>query len=182
VEEDLARVAARVEAALAASTIAPPASSEAPLAAVEEAMLLDAARVRFQVTSQIDSRRALLDLVLAWPTPAMVAVLLARTPDAWAQERASLVLTLRFGRIGARDWAAWVAWLRAQSAALERDRPRLAPRATAAERLLLWELQREGDDSLVGPLEAWCRRRPTGVRPQSVVERWRDVLSVAEAN
>ena len=44
----------------------------------------------------------------------MVPALLAITTEPWAQERALLVLTLRFGRVHGADWRAWSAWLRAQ--------------------------------------------------------------------
>jgi len=128
-------------------------------------------------------QRVLLDLALAWPTAAMVPALLAIATEPWAQERALLVLTLRFGRVHGPDWRAWSSWLHAQELALARARPVAPAQSTAVERLMVWELQRgDGAHEVVSALESWARRRRPSVRPQAIVDRWRSLLTTAEAN
>ena len=47
----------------------------------------------------------------------------------------------------------------------------------------MWELQDGGGGrEVIAFLEAWARRRPLPVRPHAIVERWRSLLSTAEAN
>ena len=128
-------------------------------------------------------QRVLLDVALAWPTAALVPALLAIATEPWAQERAFLVLTLRFGPVHGPDWRAWSAWLRAQEVALARARPAAPAQSTAVERMMVWELQRtDSPHEVVSALESWARRRRPSVRPQVIVDRWQSVLTTAEAN
>jgi len=177
-ELERAAGAALVRADEALAALPAPLASEVP-----ESALVSRVPSSFRSTADPIARRARLDLVLAWPTAAMVPALLAITTEAWAQEHAMLVLTLRFGRVHGADWRAWTGWLRAQEAALGRVRPVAPASSTAVERLLVWELQDGGSGADVRSLlEAWACRRPAAVRPQAIVDRWRSILSTAEVN
>jgi len=128
-ELERAAGAALVRADEALAALPAPLASEVP-----ESALVSRVPSRFRSADDPVARRACLDLVLAWPTAAMVPALLAITTEGWAQEHAMLVLTLRFGRVHGADWRAWTAWLRAQEAALGRVRPVAPASSTAVER------------------------------------------------
>jgi hypothetical protein len=159
----------------------PPCPAPIPEDVPEEALLsrLPASFRRADAAHQ----RVLLDVALAWPTAALVPALLAIATEPWAQERAFLVLTLRFGPVHGPDWRAWSAWLRAQEWRWRAPGPSPPPNRRRSSGLLVWELQDGGGGrEVVGFLEAWARRRPSPVRAHAIVERWRSLLSTAEAN
>ena len=143
--------------------------------------VLEAIWARFHATQDPADRLRLLDLALAWPTRRLASVVLGMAREPWAQERAALILTLRFGKAYGLDWPLWTRWLEEQQAAFEKDRQaRLATDPGAL--LLLWqESDGRRDAGLEQGLLAWCRVHLTPVTPPRFVERWRASLSREEA-
>src|SRR5262249_28139246 len=64
----------------------------------DEDAFLEGLRDAFRATGDDARRRLLLDRVLLWPTVRAARVLPDLCTEPWSQERASLVLTLRFGQ------------------------------------------------------------------------------------
>jgi hypothetical protein len=143
--------------------------------------VLEAAWSRFHQSQDGAERLRLLDLALSWPTQRMASLVLGMTSEPWAQERAALVLTLRFGKVYGQDWTLWARWLEEQQAAFEKDRQaRLA--SDSGILLLLWQGSTGHQDAgLEQGLLAWCQARLTPVNPPRFVERWRAYLSREEA-
>lgn len=121
-------------------------------------VLAAAAAAAFGARTARAERLALLDLVLGAPTETLADLLPPLCTEPWAQERASLALTLRFGAPYGDAFAQWAAWLGiVQTAA--RDRAGRLGADEATRRLLVWyRAQPETDPAVVAAL-----RRPRSV-------------------
>src|SRR5439155_14662223 len=64
---------------------------------VDEEVLFAEANTRFGQAATRQERQALLDLVCAWPAIGAAAFLPELVTERWAEDRAGLILTLRFG-------------------------------------------------------------------------------------
>ena len=117
--------------------------------------------------------RGMVDVALGWPTDRVAPLLpqVCRWP--WPQERAALVLTLRFGR--SWGWTDWRSWLATVGGRVERAlaQCRELCRERAVELLLLWELSLDSPDpDLVAHLEEWCGRHGGAVDGEGFSRRW----------
>ena len=74
---------------------------------VEADAFLSALSARFAKSQDPAERRRLLDLACRWPTDRAASFLLDLVQEPWAQERASLILTLRFGQPSHSTWEHW---------------------------------------------------------------------------
>ena len=74
----------------------------------------------FNATDSREDRTWLLSCACSAVTPAVIPTLRRMTAEAWAQDRAMLLLILRFGQPNLKNWADWQGWL-AQQAGLWRS-------------------------------------------------------------
>src|SRR5262245_9020398 len=145
----------------------------------DEDAFLEGLRDAFRAAADAAQRRRLLDRVLLWPTVRAARVLPDLGTEPWAQERASLVLTLRFGQKHGARWGLWRQWLdqaRVASAQLR------APATAGREELLcLYYASRADHDAgtLAALEEGWADRLPA-VSAEVFATRWGDRLPPAE--
>lgn len=66
---------------------------------------------RWQQAADATEQRRLLDVLCAWPSARAVAPLRDSVEPGWMQERAQVLLTLRFGLAWANSWPQWIRWL-----------------------------------------------------------------------
>src|SRR6185295_18872320 len=124
-------------------------------------------------------RRRALDLALTWPTDRAIGVLLALCTEAWAQERAALVLTLRFGRAHGPDWSSWHRWLtqlRPDPAEALRPPPGALPVELAG---LFWDSQGGYPEGRAALFEA-AAGSPALPLPEEFIERWQEQLTARQ--
>ncbi len=108
-----------------------------------------------------------LDRLLAWPTDRAATAILSAVQDRAAEERAELVLALRFGMPVHATWGAWRSWLETQARLAEQRRARLLAIARQKPSLLL-RVAVEPDPALA----AWCEATADPVPVDAFVERW----------
>jgi hypothetical protein len=167
------RRAAEAQAAQARDAVGRIAEGRAPATASSLPLraLVPAAVAAFRECQGLAERKALLNLVLQAPVELLPEAVAEPCREPWAQERAALVLTLRFGTPYAGDWTQWTAWLAIRKAAATDRRPPLP--GTSEERFLLWYAGRpEADPSVVEALETRCARAAPPVSADEVLERW----------
>jgi len=117
----------------------------------------------------LGERQRLFELLLTSPGEASLAPVAALTREPWAQRRAALVLTLRFGTENRFDWPAWRLWLE--------GRPSVAAAGDAGALLLLWASTRsDADAAEIARLEAAC----TATTAADIAVRWASALSLEE--
>jgi hypothetical protein len=96
-----------------------PAEAGAPAGMVEPAMeddaILAALAARFNTSAERAEKARALDCVCRWMTPGAFPALREMTREPWAQDRALLNMTLRFGQPGLSTWADWLGWLSGQA-------------------------------------------------------------------
>ncbi len=125
-----------------------------------------------------EERTRLLDLAFQWPTDQGAAYLLQLPQDSWAQERASLLLTLRFGQPSGRPlgtWDAWKTWLQltAGGKGLAAEGSKIVVRKRPLAMLYLWySRQGDADPAAVADLERLVSARLEPVTLHDFVERW----------
>lgn len=137
-----------------------------------EAALLEAMAERQRTSEGRAERTLLLDAALSWPSDRIVPLVQGMCGEAWAQERAALVLTLRFGR--GWGWSDWLLWLQTRQAQLERAQAAFAELAAEQpiELLLLWEIMRDPPDAeVVQGLTEWCGANLRAFPAAAVAER-----------
>lgn len=135
--------------------------------------------------SRRTGQQALLDLILTWPTDRAAPLLLSLCREEWEQERAGLVLMLRFGKADFRTWNAWFRWLTAiQEQAVRRKEEFAGIREWAgADVLLCWCAQQENPDpEILGQLASEAMERARTVDPEAFVEQWRESFAPGEIN
>ncbi len=109
-------------------------------------VLARAAAAAFPARVARDEQRVLLDLVLAAPIRSLAELLPSLCTEPWAQARAALLLTLRFGAPYGEDLAQWKAWLGIAELA-ERDEAGHVSARAAARALLEWYAGQPGVDA-----------------------------------
>jgi hypothetical protein len=153
-----------------------------PPSDLDDTALLEAVAHRLPRTVPGAARTRLLDLALAWRDDRAAAVIAESCRDDQDQERASVVLALRFGKPwGWPDWQRWLAG-GADAAARTSKSARDILGWRAVELLLLWELRNgRPDPELADALEQWCLANPGAVDADRFAGRWRAAASGAAA-
>ena len=105
---------------------------------VNEAAALEHWRRRWQQASDDAGRRSLLDLLCSWPSAQAAATILEVAQPGWMQERAQLILTLRFGKAWLNSWNAWRQWLAQADREWQQEASALAALARANAPAVLW--------------------------------------------
>src|SRR5260221_3140343 len=98
---------------------------EPPESVSDLTTLLAALIERFRASKNRDEKAQILDLLCSWPTPANLEALREMTGETWAQDRAILNLTLRFGQPALSRWVDWFDWLSGQASLWQNDADRL---------------------------------------------------------
>lgn len=154
-----------------------------PESGVDDLILLQEIETHYCQAAPSNKRR-FLDLLCAWPTVRAIPFIerVATTP--WAQERAALVFTVRFGERFNADWRQWQNQLRRQQWMIERlERTVLdlvARHATELVWLWMHELAELNPDTKI-ELEKYCLASiSTCTNPKDFVARWSNQLTVDE--
>ncbi len=149
----------------------------------ESRLLEDAPRRYAECAGDQAKRQEVLDAVLTCPSDESAAVLLSLSNEPWERERASLVLMLRFGKLGCRDWRDWARFLTTIQD-LRRSRCQTLRRITEEhgdELRLLWTMETD----LAGMEELEAReieRARLTVEPEDFVNRWHQSFGPDEIN
>ncbi len=128
-------------------------------------------------------RARLLDIAFQWPTDQAAPFLMELPQAPWEQERAAMILTLRFGQPTHTTWEAWRTWLRVQTGGkgLAAEGSRLIVRKRPMAMLYLWySRQSDADRDALAALEQAVAARLDPVAMGDFVERWAASLSPAE--
>ncbi len=67
--------------------------------------------LRWRQAANATEQQSLLDMLCAWPSARVAAVLRDSVKSGWMQERVQVSLTLRFGLTWANSWSHWSRWL-----------------------------------------------------------------------
>ncbi|NLF38002.1 hypothetical protein GX586_01065 [bacterium] len=132
--EQAARIAAlraRCDEWMNATATGTPATADAigalaALSARNDRGALGAAQAAFASTTDRAARAAILDVLCTWPTWRMACVLPGLATEPWAQLRAAVLLTLRFGAPPDARWPYWQRWLELTAGAVRREDDRCA--------------------------------------------------------
>ena len=143
-------------------------------------IFLEKLKARFAQSQTREERRRLLDRACLWPNDQAAAVLLDLALEPWAEDRAGLILSLRFGQPTHTSWDAWRAWLRVQASGKggvgAGSRVLLQKRPMAM--LFLWySRQPDADRDALSLLEQLVVKRLEPVTMNDFVERWADSIS-----
>lgn len=154
-------------------------------AGVDEELFLEALASRALAAESLEERQRLLDRVATWPTDSAAPVLPKICNSAWAQDRANLILTLRFGEPHINDWSKWIGYLENQQREFEQKIRALGDpvQKHPADLLLLWCTSHGVLDAGIGQvLEKLGRKAYAPVDPENLAARWHEVLTPQEAN
>ncbi|MGB0581311.1 MAG: hypothetical protein ACPGVU_16555, partial [Limisphaerales bacterium] len=127
-------------------------------------------------------RQRIFDALMDWPegSAAPVIVQMCQTPA--DQDRAELILTMRFGSRGDRGWLHWSAWLNQQHAAATAERRQLLKfvRANAGAVAGVWySLRDEPDAAIQRALDNHLNPLP---EKGEFIDRWAEHLPTEEWN
>lgn len=150
---------------------------------VDENVALQQVREGISRVDSPEAKRRLIDLLCRWRTDAAGPVLAEAVREPRAEDRASLLLTIRFGEAGNASWEDWKRWLAHQGALRDRLRERLMDvlRSNALLGLHLWYSGRkDADASLRASLEEAAIKSLAPVRPESFVEQWAWAIPASE--
>ncbi len=137
-------------------------------------LYLEKAKARYAEAPSREEKQRLLDRLCAWPTPNVAALLVELPMETWAQDRAGLILALRFGQPAVTSWEGWRVWLRGQIAAV-------GPRPSPLPLLYLWySRQGDADPDVLAALQRRVVDRLEHVTMTAFVDRWADALSSEE--
>jgi len=146
-------------------------------------LLFEQVKARFPQSPARGEQQRLLDRVCAWPTQKVAALLVDLPMEPWAQERASLVLTLRFGQPAVTTWEGWRIWLRGQLGirSLSGEGTRVGVRRSPLPLLYLWySRQPDADPGVLAAMQRRVMDRLEPVTMTAFVDRWADALSPEE--
>jgi len=150
---------------------------------METDAFLAALSSRFTQSQDSAERRRLLDLACRWPTDRAASFLLDLVQEPWAQQRASMILTLRFGQPSHATWEHWRTWLRAQSGRkpIGTEGSRIIARKRPMAMLYVWySRQEDADPKVLADLEQMVAGRLEPVTMDEFVERWARSISPEE--
>jgi len=130
-----------------------------------------------------DERARLLDLACQWPTDQAAPFLMELPQSPAEQDRAAMILTLRFGQPTHTTWEAWRTWLRIQvgGKGIAAEGSRLIVRKRPMAMLYLWySRQGDADREALAALEQAVAARLDPVSAGDIVERWAASMSASE--
>lgn len=133
-------------------------------------------------SADVEKRRRVFDAVLDWPDVNAATLIRQMCQTPTDQERAELVLTLRFGSRGSRGWHLWSSWLDQQHLAGRTEFERLTGyvRNHAGAVAHLWYAgQSEPDPEALKSLESHLGELP---EKGEFIDRWAEQLSSEEWN
>jgi hypothetical protein len=147
--------------------------------------LLETLKTRFLQSTSREEQCRILDGVGAWPNPEAIPTLLALGQETWSQERAALILTLRFGQPDRITWKDWADWLADQDHQWQTEREII--RHLAAEQplglLLAWYQQLADPKPAVVDSVVKLLVQQAGPRTaDEVAQRWTQWISPEERN
>lgn len=147
--------------------------------------VLDALQKRFQETSNREEQERILDLLCSWPSERAIPVLLDIVREPWVQERAALIMMLRFETESPSYWS-WSGWerrfrerqqvlqpLRDQSDALAEENP-------GAVLLTLYSGEEQPDGEILTALTRWCETNILLPTPEQCLDRWPHLIAKSE--
>jgi hypothetical protein len=126
------------------------------------------------VIEEAGAKRNALDAAAGWPTSRMAPLIRRLGADPHLQERAYLLMALRFGQTPGPDWpecAAWLARVEEQDKSASKD-IELLTGTRPAELLLLWlrrHIEVSGD--IKQALKSWCQAHAPAVAEMDFLQR-----------
>ena len=138
---------------------------------------------RFAVADTRAEKRKILDSLCFWPTPESFIALQTIATETWAQDRAMLNLTLRFGQRGARTWEGWLHWMSHQASLWEVEEADLFRILREQPQGLLLILYSQLPDANPVMLDALVRRVYESDKPivaQALVVAWSQIVNTRE--
>jgi hypothetical protein len=169
---------AAVLAHLKALAAIPPSSASAA-----QPDLVAALQNRFATTENRPDKRKILDALCFWPTPASLTALQSIANETWAQDRAILNLTLRFGQRGISTWEGWLHWLTQQSTLWESEKTALLRIIREQPQGLLLILYSQLPDANPATLDALVQTvyaSGNPIVPQALLVAWSKVANIRE--
>ncbi|MHC4918151.1 MAG: hypothetical protein ACYTKC_01035 [Planctomycetota bacterium] len=153
------------------------------LPAGPDADALTALEQEFEAASGRADQQQILDRALHWQSDAVCPVLSRMCRELWAQDRAAITLSLRFGQPMNQDWHGWQLWLNSWEREIVHDRQALgsADQTYAAELLFLGHvLSADPDKARTKQLEAACREVALATDPGGIARRFKAELAPRE--
>jgi len=150
---------------------------------LDEAATLELIADVYKRTKKQNKKRKLLDMVCAWPTDQAIPFIMDNVQEPWEEERAALILSLRFGTQGTGGWTSWKRWCDEQEKRLDILRAQIENihNAWPGSLLLVWYLGRkEKKPDIVRKLTALCMKDAPAVKPERFGIRWESVISQDE--
>jgi hypothetical protein len=138
---------------------------------------------KFVATENREEKRKILDSLCFWSTPAALTTLQAVTQETWAQDRAMLNLTLRFGQRGASSWEGWLHWLTNQISLWESEKAallRIIRDQPQCVLLILYSQLPDANPAVLDELVQGVYDSGTPILPQGLVVAWSKVVNIRE--
>lgn len=158
-------------------------TSPAPAADLDPELFFARLTTRHSQAESREERQRLLDLACQWPGDQAAPFLLDLPKQPWEEERAAMILTLRFGKVAQLTWESWRGWLRAQIAGKGPAAEGLQTigREQPAALLYLW-YSRQGDANpeALAALERIAKAQLPPVTMDGLVERWAPFIPADE--
>lgn len=148
--------------------------------AIDDQLVAKGLLKHFRNASTREGQQSLLEIACSWRSQWIIPALLKMCQEPWAQERACLLLALRFDSPSRRTWQQWEVWLNEQLANFTKGRRSLAValRSRPVETHAIWFFDHKETARLVESLGA----SDVAVRPEEFVNRWSGVIDADEWN
>ena len=156
-------------------------SIDSPGRALDEETLLNTLRDMFVAAKTRDDQREVLDLLCSWPTPGFWNSF--PITEKWAQDRAILNLTLRFGHPELQTWPDWSAWLSNQFRFYETEKQalrELVQNHPHEVMLILYSQLANREDAIEEALVKIICDPGAPVDVQSFIQTWSNRISLKE--
>ena len=149
---------------------------------MDEGVLLNACVDACNVSASRTEKLRFIDMLCSWPTDLAAPAILHACREPWLQERAGLILSMRFAQPSTSGWRGWSLWLDQANHTFENVHAQSL--SYPAELFYMWALssRAEFDPELAGMLEQFCRQQGPAIDPEDFVERWAGELTEKEAN
>jgi hypothetical protein len=148
--------------------------------AIDDQLVAKGLLKHFRNASTREGQQSLLEIACGWRSQWIIPTLLKMCQEPWAQDRACLLLALRFDSPSRRTWPQWQVWLSEQLANFTRGRSSIAAalRSSPLESHAVWFFDREETAKLLDPLGPSA----IAVQPEDFVNRWSGVIDADEWN
>jgi hypothetical protein len=138
---------------------------------------------KFATAESPAEKRKVLDTLCFWPTPAALVALQQIAEETWAQDRAILNLTLRFGQRDASTWEDWRHWLTDQASLWESEKAtllRIIREQPQGLLLILYSQLPDADPAILDALMQTVYDSGAPIVPQALVVAWSKIVNVRE--